>query len=75
MYAFKCGDDSKNKLKGISKSQSKHVKFEEFKKCLDGEEYQRECNNYILRSVDHEMHLQETKKNQYYLFSMINDII
>ena len=29
MYAFKCGDDSKNKLKGISKSQSKHIKFEE----------------------------------------------
>ena len=29
MYAFKCGDDSKNKLKGISKSQSKNIKFEE----------------------------------------------
>ena len=29
MYAFKCGDDSKNKLKGISKSQSKHIKFQE----------------------------------------------
>ena len=33
MYAFKCGDDSKNKLKGISKSQSKRIKFEEYKKC------------------------------------------
>ena len=32
MYAFKCGDDNKKKLKGISKSQSKHIKFEEFKK-------------------------------------------
>ena len=30
MYAFKCGDDSKNKLKGISRSQSKHIKFEEY---------------------------------------------
>ena len=29
MYAFKCGDDSKNKLKGVSKSQSKNIKFEE----------------------------------------------
>ena len=29
MYAFKCGNDSKNKLKGISKSQSKYIKFEE----------------------------------------------
>ena len=62
MYAFKCGDDSKNKLKGISKSQSKHIKFEEYKKCSDGEGYQRECNNYIIRSINHEMHLQEVKK-------------
>ena len=32
MYAFKCGKDSKNKLKSISKSQSKNIKFEEYKK-------------------------------------------
>ena len=57
MYAFKCGDDSKKKLEGISKSQSKNTKFEEYKKCLDGEEYQEECNNYILRSINHEIHL------------------
>ena len=75
MYAFKCGDDSKNKLKGVSKSQSKNNKFEEIKKCLDGQEYQRECNNYILRSINYEMHLQEVKKNQHYLLSMINDVI
>ena len=31
MYSFKCGDDSENKLKGVSKSQSKHNKFEEYK--------------------------------------------
>ena len=36
MYAFECGNDSKNKLKGLSKSQSKHIKFEEYKNCLDG---------------------------------------
>ena len=65
MYAFKCGDDSKNKLKGISKSRSKNIKFEEYKKCLDGEEYQRECNNYIIRSINHEMVLQEVKKKIY----------
>ena len=58
MYAFKCGDDSKNKLKGISKSQSKNIKFEEYKKCLDGEDYQQECDNYIIRSINHEMVLQ-----------------
>ena len=39
---FKCGDDIKNKLKSISTSQTKHNKFEEYKKCLVGEEYQRE---------------------------------
>ena len=68
MYAFKCGDDSKNKLKSISKSQPNHIKFEEYKKGLDGEEYQRECNNYLLRSINHEMHLQEIKKSTLSIF-------
>ena len=62
MYAFKCGGDSKNKLKGISKSQSRNKKFEEYKKCLDGEDYQHECDNYIIRSNNHEMVLQKVKK-------------
>ena len=68
MYAFKCGNKSKNKLKGVSKSQSKHIKFEEYKKCLDGEECQKECNNYIPRSINHEMHLQEVKKSTLSIF-------
>ena len=63
MYAFKCGNDSKNKLKGISKSQSNNIKFEEYKKCLDGEEYQQECDIYIIRSINHEMVLQKVKKS------------
>ena len=74
MYVFKCGNDSKNKLKGISESQSKNIKFEEYKKCLDGENYQQECDNYIIRSINHEMVLQKVK-NLHYLFSMINDVI
>ena len=68
MYAFKCGDDSKNKLKGISKSQSKNIKFEEYKKCLDGEDYQQECDNYIIRSISHEMILQKVKKSTLSVF-------
>ena len=52
----------KNKLKGISKSQSKHIKFEEYKKCLDGGGYQKECDNCLLRSINYEMYLQEVKK-------------
>ena len=63
-YSFKCNDNNENKkkMKGISKSQSKHIKFEEYKKCLDGEEYQKDCNNIVFRSINHEMHLQEIKK-------------
>ena len=76
-YSFKCKEDDENgnKIKGISKSQSKHIKYEEYKKCLDGKEYQRECNNYILRSINQEMPLQEIKKNRLYLFLMINDVL
>ena len=68
MYAFKCGNDSKNKLKGISRAQSRNIKFEEYKKCLEGEEYQRECNNYINKSINHEMVLQEVKKSTLSIF-------
>ena len=63
MYAFKGGDHSKCKLKGVSKSQSKNILFEEYKNCLDGKKYQEECNNYFLRSNNHEMYLQEIKKS------------
>ena len=68
MYAFKCGNDSKKILKSVSKSQSKNIKFEEYKKCLDGEEYQRVCNNFIIRSIIHEMVLQEMKKSTLSIF-------
>ena len=67
-YAFKCGNDSKNKLKGISKSQSKNIKFQEYKKCLFGREYQQECDKYILRSINHEMVLQKGKKSTLSVF-------
>ena len=52
MYLLKCRDDNK-KLKGISKSQSKHNKFEEYYNCLFGGEYQKECDNYYIRSINH----------------------
>ena len=55
-------------MKGISKNQSKNNKFEEYKKCLDGEKYQEVCNIYILRSIIHEMHLQERKKSTLSIF-------
>ena len=67
-YAFKCGNVSKNKLKGVSKSQSKNIKFEEYKKSLFGREYQQECDNYILRSFNHEMVFQKVKKSTLSIF-------
>ena len=69
-YSFQCTDnnESKNKIKGISKSQSKHIKFEEYYNCLIGGEYQRECNNYFIRSIIHEMVLQEIKKSTLSIF-------
>ena len=72
MYAFKCKDkdmeEYKNKLKGISKSQSKHIKFEEYKICLDGDEMENECINYILRSINHDMYMQGIKKTALTIF-------
>ena len=68
--SFKCKDnkEDKNKIKGISKSQSKHIKFEEYYNCLFGGEYQKECNNYNTRSINHEMILQEVKKSTLSIF-------
>ena len=70
MYAFKCKDkkENKNKLKGISKGQSKNIKFEEYYNCLFGRKYQQECDNYILRSINHEMVLQKIKKSTLSIF-------
>ena len=64
-YSFKCknNDENKNKMKGISKSQSKHIKVEEYYNCLFGGEYQKECDNYIIRSLNPEMYLQKVKKS------------
>ena len=53
---------------GVSKSQSIHIKFEEYKKCVDGEDYQKECDKYNIRPLNHEMCLQEIKKSTLFLF-------
>ena len=68
VYAFECGDDSKKILKGVSKSYSKNITFEEYSNCLFGEENQQERDNYIIRSVNHERYLQRVKKNYTFHF-------
>ena len=63
MYTLKCVDDSNKKLKGVSKSHSKNIKFDEYKKRLDGGEYQKECDIYIIRSLNQDMYLQLVQKS------------
>ena len=63
MYAFKCGDDSTNKLKDNSKSQSKKIEFEDYNNCLFGGKNQQECDNYLIRSLNHEKYLQRVRKS------------
>ena len=69
-YTFKCKDnnESANKIKGISKSQSKHIIFQEYYNCLFGGDYQKECDNYIIRSLNHDMYLQKVRKSTLSLF-------
>ena len=69
-YSFKCKDnkEDKNRIKGISKSQSKHIKFEEYYNCFFGKGYQKECNNFIMRSINYEIVLQEVKKSTLSIF-------
>ena len=64
-YSFKCNNinENKNKLKGICKSQTKNIKFEEYYNCLFGNEYKKECDNFVIRSINHEMYMQKVTKN------------
>ena len=73
--ACKCGDDSKNKLKGISKSQAKNIKFVENNICLEGEENVNECDNYILKSINHDRYLQKVRKSTLSIFNDKTDYL
>ena len=75
-YSFKCkdNDESKNKIERISKSQSKHIKFEEYKKCLDGMEYQNDAITKFFVQIIMKCIFKKLK-NQHYQYSMINDVI
>ena len=67
-YSFKCDEKNTTKLKRISKSCSKYKKYRQYKKCLDGEEYQKGCDNWSLKSINHEMYLQKIKKSSLSFF-------
>ena len=50
------------KLKGISESQSRNIKFEEYYNWLFGGKYQQECDNSLIGSLNREMCPQRIKK-------------
>ena len=52
-YSFKCKIGGESKLKSVSESQSIHFKFEEYKQSVDGEDYQKECDKYFIKSPNH----------------------
>ena len=50
------------KFKVFCKSQSNYIKFEDHKKYLDQNIYQKEFDNYLIRSLNDELYLQKLKK-------------
>ena len=60
--SFKCIDRNTNKLKSISKSQIKFCKTDEYYNCLFGGNFQKECDNYVICSINPEIYLQKVTK-------------
>ena len=46
----------------------KHIKFEQYQNCFDGEENENVCDNYILKSSNREMYLQKIGKTTLSIF-------
>ena len=66
LIRFKCNnnDEDKNKLKGITKTQTKNIKFEEYYTIVYLDlNYQKECDNFVIRALNHEMFMQKITKN------------
>ena len=57
-------DGNDNKLKGICVGYKKEISFDQYYKCLKNEAYDKHCEQFCIRSHDHEMYLQQkTKKS------------
>ena len=61
-YTYKCNKENTNKLKGITKSRVKNIKSEDYYNCLFGKERQKESENYVIRSLNHETYMQKVTK-------------
>ena len=51
------------KIKGFSKTYSRIIIFDDYTKCLDGGDYQQECDKYIIRSLNHKRKLHRVLKS------------
>ena len=67
MYFIKCGDDSKSKLKGFPKVSQKLLNLKNITFVFWAKN-QQECENYLIRSPNHEMYLQRVNKSTLYQF-------
>ena len=57
-------DGYENKFKGIVKGYKKEISFDQYYNCLMNQTYDKTCEQYCIRSHDHEMFLQKiTKKS------------
>ena len=60
-YSFKCGSDNENWK--VFPNLNRNVLKMEKNNCLFGGEYQKECDNYVIRSINHGMYLQKVRKS------------
>ena len=66
-YSFEGGGKNEKKFKGISKSQTKNIKFKEYYMCLFGGDYQKECENFIIKSINHDFFFKRYLRIHYLL--------
>ena len=67
MFAFKCGNDSKNKLKGVLNLNQKTISSKNTKKII-WQRLSKNCDIYILPSINQDMYLQEVKNPTLFVF-------
>ena len=62
-YFYRCGGENINIMKIFSKSESKMIKFDDCFSCLFGSEHQKESDNYVTRSIKHDMRPRKKREN------------
>ena len=61
LYACKTGNDYQKKLKGIQKSYSKNIEFDNILSVFN-QIYEKECTQHLILSIIHDMFVQKVTK-------------